>query len=110
MAKTLNFNGLKKQYLTVVLPDDKKTTLMVGTPTKAIFDEFTSIKDSLEGDNMEEEALNELYGICAKLLSRNKGGIKISKETVAELFDFEDVIVFIRAYTDFIHEVTNSKN
>lgn len=110
MAKTLNFNELKKKYFTVILPDDKKTTLRIGTPTKAIFDEFTSIKDTLEGDGVEDEALNELYNICAKLLSHNKGGIKISRDEVAELFDFEDIIIFIRAYTDFISEVTNSKN
>lgn len=110
MAKTLDFKALKKQYLTVKLGDEKNTVLMVGTPTKAVLDSFLSMKDSISEGNTGDEAIEELYEIVARIMSHNKGGIKISKEEIEELLDFEDITVFVRAYTDFISEVTGSKN
>ena len=110
MAKTLDFTALKKQDLTVKLPDEKKTTLLIYTPTKAILDSFLSLKDNLSDATIGDEAIEELYEIVAKIMSCNKGGVKVAKEEIEELFDFEDVIVFIKAYTDFISEVTSSKN
>lgn len=110
MAKTLDFNNLKKRYLTVRLADEKQSVLMIGTPTKAIFDELLNMKDSLNSGNMTEDAIDDLYEICAKIMSRNKTGRVIDTETVRDLFDFEDIIVFIRAYTEFINEVSSAKN
>lgn len=110
MAKSLDFNKIKKRYFTVTLADDQNTTLMICTPTKEIMDEFISMKDSLSAENMGDDAIDELYALCAKIMSRNKGGIKITQKELASLFDFEDVILFIRSYTEFINELTNSKN
>ena len=113
MSKSLNFNNVKKQYLTVTLADEKKTTLMIGTPTKAIMDDLLVLQSSLEKINEEEanaEATDDLYYACAKVMSRNKGGIKISKDFLEDLFDFEDVLIFFNAYMDFISEVTDVKN
>ena len=110
MAKTLDFKALKKQYMTVKLADENNTTLMICTPTKAVLDSFLSMKDNLTEENLGDEALEELYEIVAKIMSHNKGGVKVSKEKIDKMFDFEDIIVFIRAYTDFINEVTSLKN
>ena len=110
MAKSLDFNKIKKRYLTVTLADENETTLMICTPTKAIMDEFIGMKDSLSAENMGDDAIDELYEICTKIMNRNKGGIKIAKKDLEEMFDFEDIILFIRSYTDFISELTNSKN
>ena len=110
MAKTLDFKALKKQYMTVKLADENNTVLMISTPTKAVLDGFLSMKDSLEDESLGDEAINELYEIVAKIMSHNKGRVKVSKEMIEEIMDYEDIIVFIRAYTDFIAEVTGSKN
>ena len=110
MAKTLDFKALKKQYLTVKLGDEKNTVLMVGTPTKTVLDSFLGMKDSLIDGNVGDEAIEELYEVVAKIMSHNKGGVKITKEEIEALLDFEDIIVFVRAYGDFISEVTGSKN
>lgn len=108
MAKSLNFKNTKKVYFNVTLPDD--TTLMICTPTKAIMDEFISMKDSLESEEMDETAIDTLYDLCTKIMNRNKAGIKIAKKDLEEMFDFMDVILFIQGYTEFINEVVNSKN
>lgn len=110
MANNLNFNNIKKRYLTVTLPDEKQSVLMIGTPTKAIFDELLNMKDVLENENVTDDAINDLYAICAKIMSRNKTGRVITMETVQNLFDFEDIIIFVRAYTQFINEVSSAKN
>ena len=54
--------------------------------------------------------MNDLYFTCARLMSRNKGGVKITKEFLEDIFDFEDILIFFNAYMDFIHGVTGSKN
>ena len=113
MAKALNFNKVKKTYMTITLADEAETTLMIGTPTKAIMDDLMSLQDnlvSISDDRANTEATGELYKTCAKLMSRNKGGIKITAEYLENIFDFEDIIIFFNAYMEFIAEVTGGKN
>lgn len=110
MSKALDFNTLKKQYFPVTLNDENKTKLFICTPTKKVLDDLIGMKDMLTEENLGDEAIGELYEIVARVMSHNKTGVKITKGTIEELLDFEDIIVFIRAYTDFIAEVTNSKN
>ena len=115
MAKTLNFNTIKKRYLTVTFADEKKTTIMIGTPTKAIMDDLTSLQSDLKGQDNDEiqnndETMDELFATCARLMSRNKGGVKITKEFLEQQFDFEDIFTFFNAYMDFMNELTNLKN
>lgn len=110
MAKSLNFNNIKRQYLNVTLNDEKQTVLLVGTPTKAIFDELTGLQETLKAGDMASDALNDLYGVCAKIMSCNKTGKKITTEYLSEIFGFEELIIFINAYLGFISEIANQKN
>lgn len=113
MAKALNFNNVKKQFLTVTLADEKNTTLMIGTPTKSIMDDLMILQESMNSVSDNEtnnEATDDLYSACARVMSRNKAGVKITKEYLAEVFDFEDIVIFFNAYMDFIDEVIASKN
>ena len=113
MTKPLNFNNLKKQYLTVTLPDEKNTTLLIGTPTKKLMDDLISLQSNLanfEEDTGNTESFDELYDACAKIMSRNKAGVVITKEKLEDVFDFEDVMIFFNAYMAFIDEVAGSKN
>lgn len=112
MAKALNFNNIKKEYLTVTLPDEKRTVLMVGTPKKGLLKELMDIKNALDdyGEDMSEENIDTLFYICARLMSRNKGGIEVTKETIEDLFDIEDILIFVHAYLDFLTELASSKN
>ena len=60
MAKPLDFNKIKKRYFTVILADEKNTTLMISTPTKEIMDEFIGMKDSLDAEDMGDDAIDSL--------------------------------------------------
>lgn len=112
MANTLNFNTIKKEYLTVTLPDEKRTVLMVGTPNKGLLTELVNIKESIEqiNEDVNSESVDNLFFICAKLMNRNKGGIEIKKEFLEDIFDVEDVLIFLNAYMDFIQGISNRKN
>lgn len=113
MAKPLNFNNVKKHFLTVALADEKNTVLMIGTPTKAIMDDLTLLQNSVNSvrDNeSNSEAIDDLYSACARVMSRNKAGVKITKEYLMNILDFEDITIFFSAYMDFINEVIASKN
>lgn len=113
MAKLLDFNKVKKKYLTVKLADENNTTLMIGTPTKAIMDDLMLLQASMENiqeDETNAEAVDDLYFACARVMSQNKGGIKVTKEFLENLFDFEDIMIFFSAYMDFVNEITDSKN
>jgi uncharacterized UPF0160 family protein len=114
MANTLNFNTVKKQYLTVTLPDEKNTLLMVCMPTKSLFEELNSIKSNFNStDNSDEsldQALSDLYDLVARVMSRNKAGVKITKEALEKCLDFEDIILFFQSYLTFVNSVKSSKN
>lgn len=111
MSKTLDFTKVKKEYLTIKLNDTKNTTLLVGTPTKAILNEFIAINEKVsEEDGADNEAINDLYRVCARVMSFNKTGIKITAEYLETFFDIEDILIFFNAYGEFLTSITNSKN
>jgi hypothetical protein len=111
MSNVLDFTTRKKPYLTVKLADEKNTVLMVGSPTKGVLDEFIAINESItDNDGADAEALNDLYRICAKIMSFNKGGIEITPDYLATFFDVDDITYFIKGYSSFISSITNSKN
>jgi hypothetical protein len=113
MAKALDFTKVKKSYLPVTFDDDAKTTIFVGTPTKAVMDELTTMQTTLNEigeDGATEASTDDLFIICAKIMSRNRTGAKITKEFLENVFDFEDVIIFFNSYMDFVGEVIGQKN
>ena len=113
MSNSINFNTLKKQYLTTTLPDEKHTTIMVCMPTKSLLDDLMSLETTLnlDGENQNsEEIIGELYAIVAKVMSRNKGGIKITREKLEKCLDFEDLIFYFKEYLKFVRSISTSKN
>ena len=110
MAKTFDFNKVKPKTMTVTLSDEEKTTLLVTTPNKALMDELVAVYDNTN-DSDEDEISEALYDVSAKIMSRNKQGIVITSEKLTELYeDVETIIAFLEAYSEFIGELTNSKN
>lgn len=112
MSNTLDFNKIKKKYLTVVFADEKNTTIMIGTPTKGVMEELMSLQESLNtvSDDVSAESMGELYDVCAKVMSRNKTNKKIEKEYLESVFDLEDITIFLHAYMEFIDTLSAEKN
>ena len=107
MAKTLDFNTRKKKYMKIVLSDPDKTTVNVGTPTKALLTELAVVMaDRRTSDVPDADRLAGLYDFCARLMSRNKEQKIITKELLESCLDLDDLIFFMETYTDFISEST----
>lgn len=108
---SLNFNSIQKQYLTVTLRDENKTTIMICNPSKKLLTEITSVDalvKNISNDSDGEKEIDALYEVCAKVMSRNKGGIKIEKELLEDIFDIEDIMIFLKAYMDFVSSQTKN--
>lgn len=110
MAQVLDFNKVKKNYLTITLNDEKQTKLMIMTPTKKLLTDLMEMLPDSNGELPSEEDLSSLYELSARLMSRNKTAKRITAEELEELLDFEDLITFFNAYTDFITATANEKN
>ena len=107
----LNFNNIKKTYMTITLPDDENTTLMIMTPTKAIMDKVIGMEEFISGvDEVGQGVLDDLYNVCAEIMNRNKAGKKITAEYISKILDFEDLIIFFNAYLEYVGSVSNLKN
>lgn len=92
--------------MTIILPDEPQTKLSVCIPSKGMLDNMISLKDAEEN----KESINMLYEVCAELISNNREKISYTAEEIKEMLEFEDLLVFIQYFTDFINEVQSSKN
>lgn len=112
MTKTLNFHNVKKKYLTVTFADENSTTIFVGLPTKAILTELMELNVNVNTVNEDGDfgAFDELYEICVKTMNRNKGDVKITKEFLESVFDFEDILIYLKEYMSFVGEIASQKN
>ena len=114
MAKTFDFNKLKEKTMKVVLSDDNNTTLVLKTPNKALYEYMKDARAEFTTSEDQEELIDALYDVSAKIMSHNKNGVEITPEYLRELYDEVDYIkAFLGAYTDFIndyHNASNSKN
>lgn len=105
MAKTLDFNTRKKNYMKIVLSDPGKTKVNVSTPTKALLSELALVMaDKAGGKALDDDKMSSLYEFCARLMSRNKEQKVISQELLESCLDFDDLLYFMDCYTDFIND------
>ena len=108
---TLDFRKQKKNYLKVTLNDEKETNLSIMQPTKELFEKMVAMSEEMTDlASSDLDALDEVYGVCAELMSRNKEGIIVSKSNLENTLDFEDIVIFLNAYSTFVAGIVNGKN
>lgn len=108
---TLDFRKQKKNCLRITLNDANETRLSVMQPTKKLFQKMVAMSEEVAGmDGTEHDALDEVYAVCAELMSRNKEGIVVGKNNLEETLDFEDIVTFLRAYNAFVAGIVHGKN
>ena len=114
MSKSLDFNALKKRHLTITLRDKEKTTLMLTMPTKRDMERLISMSENLQAmkdtSDVDLDIMDDLYIICAELMSRNKADIEVMPEQLEKCMDFEDIMLFFTTYMNFINDITSVKN
>lgn len=108
---TLDFRKARKHYLKITLNDEQETKLSLLQPTKQLFERMVAMSEemgNLSGSDME--ALDEVYGVCAELMSRNKEGIVVGKNNLESILDFEDIVLFLNTYSSFVAGIVHGKN
>ncbi len=109
MPKMLDFSKAKKPTLPIKFDDG--SMIHIYTPSKVEFDEMTEAQEyfdtAIDGDR---ESLHRIYDITARLMSNNKTGREITVDELAGYLDVSDIVVFFRAYAQFIAEVIAEKN
>lgn len=108
---TLDFRKHKKNCLKITLNDEKETKLSILQPTKQLFQKMVAMSHevgNISGSDLD--ALDEVYGVCAELMSRNKEGIVVGKNNLEAILDFEDIVVFLNAYSSFVAGIVHGKN
>ncbi len=111
--KALNYNNVKKRYLPVTLAGEESVTLLVGMPNKGIMQKLFAVRERMEeaGDDVPSgELLDDLYGVCAAAMSRNKAGHVVEQEYLEELMGLDDIMLFLEAYLGFVGEAAGQKN
>ena len=109
----LDFNNIKKASLEIILNDEKQTKIHLYTPSKKLLTELVGLSNGLStitDDTIDMEDIDQLYAICAKVMSRNRENITISSDKLESIFDMEDLTIFLEAYIEFTAEVQSSKN
>ncbi len=104
MAKAFNFNKIQRRYWSVTLKNGR--TLLVGMPTKGLFEAMAEMQNI---DKADIDATDSLYAAMRQILNNNKQGYKFSKEELNN-YSFEEVQEFFRAYSNFVAELGNEKN
>ena len=114
MSKTLDFNTLAPQTLTLVMRDENKTRIEVGVPTELLVENLQQIAPQLTRMVQEpEKAENrDLYELAARLISCNHNDLTVTAEELRDKYrmNLEMMVAFYNAYVGFINDITNEKN
>ncbi len=105
----LDFTKSVKQHFPVNMIDNQ--TIRVRMPTKRVFAALIELQDKLTklvtlNSNISAQ-LDEIYGLCATILSNNLDQKEISSDYLSDLLDLEDLRIFYKAYADFVNSVLN---
>ena len=114
MSKTLDFNSINRPVLELVMLDEAKTVIKVGTPTEKLVEELQATMPELQNvlSTGDKSAVELCYDLAARLINCNRSFITVTAEELREKYriDLEGLVIFYSAYLDFIQEINNAKN
>lgn len=114
MAKVLDFNTLKRPTMEIVLMDDDRTHIKVGTPSEGLVEELDGIAAELENTLKagNADSIAAVYDLAARLINCNRSYIEVTPDELRKKYrmDLEALVIFFGAYTDFVNEIANAKN
>lgn len=114
MARELNFNSLERPHLKLTMRDAAHTVLRVTVPTEELVEKLTACAGELHVvlEKKDDDATRAAWDLLADLLSYNMEGVKVTAGDLRGKYGLylDDAIVLVKAYMDFIAELTNAKN
>lgn len=112
--KELNFNSVQRPSLVLTMKDEEQTVLHVAVPKESLVEELQQMARELSTvvKTGDADGMRAVYDLAARLMSCNRDLIKVTADDLKSKYDldFEDIVLFFRAYIDFIAEITSAKN
>ena len=110
-SRTFDCNKINRSLFNLKLKDDK--VIIVKMPTKGTFDKMTMIQDMITNSENETNfstSVEALAEALAEGLSNNMNKEKITKKYILENYDYEEQVLLINEYFEFVGSVAESKN
>lgn len=99
---------IKKRYFDIRLKSGK--TLNIEVPKLKILKKISSLGESSKNEELNENDVKNLIEATTLAINKNKQNYKISAEQVEDMFDIEDVMLFLSNYFEWVNQIQNSKN
>jgi len=105
----LDLSTKVKRYFDVKI---ETTTLKLEPPKIKTIKKLMGVAGKLVKDagEADEEQLEELTEVVALILSKNKSGKKIDTDFVYEHMDYEDMMLLLSGYFEWVGEIQNDPN
>lgn len=95
----LNFKKLKKEFMSITLPDDRKIT--IRPPKYSTFRKFSNLQVETDADAFNSAAL---------ILNLNMEGVEFTEEECRDMFDVSDIVALMNEFTNYLTKLTKQKN
>ena len=107
---SFDFNKIKRTFFNVTLKDG--TVLKVKMPTKTTFGKVQALNRLQQDQNADvDDVIDTIAGVMTDCLSNNLNGIHVSGEQIAEEYDLQEMMMFIRGYYEkFVGGIQNNPN
>lgn len=105
--------NMDQPVLAATLPDEARTEIEIELPDEALINELQNMGPELERIKTGDPAgVAQCYALVAKLMSYNTDGIQFTADDLRGKYNMRLVpmIRLVKAYMDFIDQVSNLKN
>lgn len=106
--RSFDFGKIQRSFYTTKLKDG--TTLVVNMPKKRTFEKMTELQEMDENEVTNEIAFQSIAGLMAEILSNNKNGQQITADYVADQYDIEEMLGYIKDYMIFVDSLKANPN
>ena len=114
MAKGLNFRNFAQPSLPLDMNDAAGTRITVTSPTVELTERLEANQDAIVAtfQKGDRKSLGAIWELAADLISCNREHIKVTVEQLKGEYgmNYEMLMAFIVAYTEFVEEIENAKN
>lgn len=114
MAKVLDFNTVERPTLELIMQDDARTSIQVGTPTEGLVEELSVLAPQLDKvlESQDAESIKAIYDLAARLINCNRNFVKVTAEELRDRYrmNFESLVIFYGAYIEFLDDIMKAKN
>lgn len=104
----LDLSIYKTRYYEVKL--DENTIINIEAPKRKQLKKVLSLTKNVNGQDLDDSDIDNLYEAAEIALSKNKEGKKFAAEEIEEILDLAALVAFFDGYYGWVMENVNQKN